>query len=194
MRFSPWHATAVVFSLLGVATNGHLAGPALAVMEERAAPAPQTPSTALPAPLPAQQPSVARIDIPISWQLTKTRLMGPGATTITESFKETWTLEIRSGGVLFLKSPRTTVPAYASGPEGSSPVPQAIVVGEKDFARLVGVPTEPAPDGEDADPAAALARPVTINLGRTRNAEITMNWSEDEHYAVNLDVGNTALF
>ena len=119
--------------------------------------------------------------------------MGPGATTMTESFKETWTLEMRPGGVLFLKSPRATVPAYASGPEAASPVPQAVVVGEKDFARLVGVPTETS-ETEETDQAAALARPVTINLGRTRNAEITMSWSEDEHYAVNLDVGSTALF
>src|SRR5690606_27180751 len=158
---------------------------ALAVMDGPVAPAPATPQAAV-APIksePTPQPSVARIDIPVSWQLTKTRLMGPGATTLTESFKETWTLEMRPAGVLYLKSPRATVPAYASGSDTSSPVPEAVVVSETDFARLVGVPTDSAPETEDLEQGAAVARPVTINLNRTRNAEITMSWSEDEHYA-----------
>lgn len=193
MRFSLWHGFAVVVSLLGLTLNGQLTGPALAVMDEPM-PASQSPAPSAPTAAPtAPSPSVARLDIPVSWQLTKTRMLGPGATTMTESFKETWTLEIRQAGVLFLKSPRATVPAYAAGPEGSSPVPHAVVVGERDFARLVGVPPDNA-EGDDAEQGTALVRPVTINLGKTRNAEISMSWSEDEHYAVNLDVGNNTLF
>lgn len=187
------HGTVLAASLLGLTINGQMTGPALAVMDEApAAPAPQ----AAPQPVEAQTQSVVRLDIPVSWQLTKTRLMGPGATTLSESFKETWTLELRPGGIMFLKSPRANVPAFAGAPEAGSPFPKAIVVGEKDFARLVGVPAEPtAAEADEPETQAALARPVTINLGRTRNAEITMSWSEDEHYAVNLDVGNTtALF
>jgi hypothetical protein len=73
-------------------------------------------------------------------------------------------------------------------------VPVAVVVGEKDFARLVGVPLETTAESEESEPSATLARPVTIHFGKTRNAEITMSWSEEEHYAVNLDVGTSTLF
>ena len=135
-----WYWLVLAASLLGLTAHGRLVGPALAVMDEAPAPAPQTANQ--PQPAATIAPTVVRLDLPVAWQLTRTRLLGPGATTLTESFKEVWTLEVRSGGVMYMRSPRANVPVYPSGAETATSVPKTVVIGEHDFARLVGVAPE----------------------------------------------------
>ncbi len=185
-----WYGLVIVASLLGLTANGHLVGPAFAVMDEPPpAPAPQLAPTAV---VSSGAQTVMRLDIPVNWQLTRTRLLGPGATTLTESFKETWTLEVRPGGVMYMHSPRANVPVYPTGAETATSVPKTVVVGERDFARLVGVAPEGGGESEEPDTVASAGRPVTINLGKTtKNSDINLAWSEEEHYAVHIDVGNT---
>lgn len=160
---------------------------ALAVADPKSpAPALPTPVTPDAAPTPVQ-PVVRKIELPVSWQLTRTRLAGTSSSTVTETYRETWTLEIQAGGIYHLQSPRGTVPAYASSPDPSDPesVPTALTVAESDFGRLIGV--------KKADPEAGSAegidRPVLIALTKQKktDAEILLTWSEDEHYVVQLD-------
>lgn len=146
-----------------------------------------------------------KVEIPLAWQRTKARIIGKGAPTVTESFREVWTLELRPGGALSLSSPRVRVPVYP-GHSGAprDQLPPTVVLSEADFARLVGIVPGRRGANDDIDPADApgdsldalkmVGRPITLNLARsTRNGvDVTLAWSEDEHYAVHLDVTGTA--
>ncbi len=170
--------------------------------------APETAVESLKEPTFEEPPSAPlKVEIPIAWQRTKARIIGKGATTVTESFREIWTLELRPGGALTLSSPRVRVPVYPghSG-EARNQLPPTVVLSEADFARLVGIVPGRRGASDDIDPADApgdsldalkmVGRPITLNLARaTRNGvDVTLAWSEDEHYAVHLDVTGTTLF
>lgn len=140
-----------------------------------------------------------RVEIPIAWQRTKARIVGKGTSTLTESFREIWTLELRPGGYLFLESPRARVAVFpATGSESRQVLPRSIVLAESDFARLVGViASKPGEiDSDVADVPAIASRPLTLNLAKTDRGgtDITLAWSDDEHYAIHLDIASTALF
>jgi hypothetical protein len=171
-----------------------LVGPAQAVVNESPLPPVLPPVTE---DLPGQ---TLRLDLPVAWQLTRTRLLGPGATTLTESFRETWTLEVRPGGLMNLRSPRATVPVYtALAPVlklRAGEAPRALLISEHDFARLVGVgPAGAATDEADDAAPGPVQSPLTIQLGKTAKGgtDINLNWSEEEHYAVHLDIGTTSV-
>jgi hypothetical protein len=149
--------------------------------------------------LKATELSTVRLDVPVAFQLTRTRLLGPGATTMTESFRETWTLEVLPGGLLNLKSPRTTVPAFYASPHGATvTIPRSVLVSERDFARLVGVQPEGQAEPEDGEPAVAppVGTPISLSLGRASRGgtDVNLNWSEEEHYAVHIEVGANPAF
>jgi hypothetical protein len=162
-------------------------------------PAPELPVPVAPAPVP-ESALVQRVEIPIAWQRTKAQVVGKGTSTLTESFREVWTLELRPGGYLFLTSPHARVSVYpAGGPESRATLPRSVVLAVGDFARLVGV-TSSRPDsveGEGGGDAPATAgRPLTLNLAKSvkGGSDITLAWSEDEHYAIHLDISSVALF
>src|SRR4051812_23038835 len=47
-----------------------------------------------------------RVQLPVSWQLTRTRFLSSGSTNQTESYREFWELELHSDGLAYLVSPR----------------------------------------------------------------------------------------
>jgi hypothetical protein len=207
----------MTLGLLSIANLAEVGGPALAVMDPAAGASQSGGGAAAGQDLPAMGPTVAptrpvnpddggaivRLDVPVAWQLTRSRLEGAGAKTLTESFRETWTLEQRPGGAMFLKSPRARVPAYLpSAAEGTSPgpgLPEVVVVAERDFAQLVGIRSEPSADaaagGAESD-ASGPVTPISLSLAKPARGgvDVTLNWSDDEHYAVHLDVGVATLF
>lgn len=137
-----------------------------------------------------------KLDIPLAWQLTKSRLAEKGATTMTESYRETWTIEQRPDGTVHLVSPRARVAAFLPPGEALKPgvTPSAVIVADTDLARLVGVPVEPlVVDGEELP---RPSTPVTLKLVRSPKSgtDVTMAWSDEEHFAVHLDVDNATLF
>lgn len=161
-----------------------------------ATPAAETPEAVTPTP---HERGVVRLGIPISWQLTRSKLIGPGATTLTESFRETWTLEILPTGRIFLESPRARVPAFDALATTPSPnaVPRSLVISERDLARLVGI--KPAQDALEEDMEASvesIGRPVTLSLVQSGKGgvDVSLAWSEKEHFAVHLDFGNSTAY
>ena len=199
----------ILTSGMMLASSSHSQGTVLGVapattVATRLLPRPRpNPVTAVPTPLlqpPA--PESARLDIPVAWQLTRTRLLAPGSTTVTESFRETWILEVRPGGLIYLRSPRAVVPAYSPShaiATGKIALPETLVLSEHDFARLVGIRNaEPDADADtdDTESSTSLDRPVTIQLGKTarKGTDVNMAWSDEEHFAVHIDVGNTSLY
>lgn len=186
-----WVLYAGILSASAFFGYDRLSGPAFAVMPGSA--------DALVTPLaPADGTVPLRIDLPVSWQLTRSKLMGPGAATMTESFRETWTLEVASSGRVFLASPRARVPAFTEDarPRGSATdLPQTVVISERDLAKLVGIKASSGADDEPEAPIDPVGRPVTLNLRQTRGGlDVSLAWSEEEHFAVHLDIGGTSVF
>ena len=164
----------------------------------RAVVAPGGHSTAVRAPAENRHPGasadgdhapVQHVLVPVSWQITRAKFGAHGATTQTESYRETWTWEVDADGVATLASLRAHVPVYRVGAlRDEAVVPDALVMTEYDFARLVGV---------FAPAAGAVAsvrdgrRFVTIDLsGNSRNGiDLTLSAADDEHFAVHFEIG-----
>lgn len=151
----------------------------------------------------AQEAGVLRLDLPISWQMTRSSGGSDGhrAATLTATYHEIWKLEVRAGSVVFLTSPRARIEALpAAGSLNSTTVPTGIVVTEEQLARLLGIdyqseqPNEKANSDDQVIDPSRYAHPVTIYLSRRSPSasDVSLNWSEDVHYAIHLDVGNTA--
>jgi hypothetical protein len=141
----------------------------------------------------------------VTWQLTRAGSPRSRASAQTESFRETWTLELRPGRTYFLQSPRARVEVFATGDApaaaetgGEAVIPKSVVLAERDFARLVGVRAEAQSEDGEIDPEVAvdLERPITLPLSRAgrASADVSLIWSDDEHYAVHIDVGSSVLF
>lgn len=150
-----------------------------------------------PAPSPLIQPGQVtskKIELPITWQLTRSRLVGSDSSTITETYRETWTLEIQSGGIYQLRSPRALIPAFVSDDtqQGGENVPTSLTVSESDFGKLIGVKHA---ENEIVN-LPAIDRPVTIQLTKhsKQDAEILLTWSDDEHFVVQLDFSPISSF
>lgn len=189
MRWALYLTVATSSLIIG---NDRLAGPAFAVMGERVVgpAAPQNPDA---------ERAVTRLDIPVAWQLTRSKLMGPGATTLTESFRESWTIEMTTSGRMFLESPRARVPAYAASNTElkTADLPRIVVLSERDLARLVGIqPATETADDEAETLVEPLGRPVSLTLiASGKNAlDLTLAWNDDEHYAIHLDIGTSTTF
>ncbi len=137
-------------------------------------------------------PYLLRLRLPVAWQVTSSRSLGSNSATVTESFREVWTLEVGTSGLINLSSPRATVPVYS---ESSDPMQSSALnwVGIKqgDLAKLLGIAI--AADGEFDDAASVKTsdRLVFIQLGRAdrQYGGIGLNWSFDQHYVVNIDIG-----
>ena len=195
-----WIGTALALGVLTLVDPGAGGSSAWAVIDGPAAPkaAAVPPAVAPPQPSTPADASAYRLDLPIAWQLTRARTAGSGTTTVTESFRETWSVEQRPGGILFLKSPRARVPAYLPGgnPGKNVALPAVVLVSEEDFARLLGIHVA-EPFGDDvATSAAAAGSPLALPLSKPPRGgtDVTLAWSEDEHFAVHIDVGGTNLF
>lgn len=183
----PWARYLIIFFLSTIVGHDGLADRALAVMGDKTPPV---------TPLPEER-SVVRLDLPVSWQLTRSRLMGPGAATMTESFRETWTLEIAASGRLYLTSPRARIPAYGESREGGTDMPRILIISERDLGRLVGI--KPSQEMQDDDPEATaepVGRPVTVHLLQSNKSglDVSLTGSDEEHFALHLDVGTSTVF
>lgn len=147
----------------------------------------------------AFEPSaIVRIDLPVAWQLTRMRTASGSPSMVTESFRETWTLEQRPVGSLFLQSPRARVEAFVAGGASRSvslPAawPKLLMLPESAFARLVGLPE---PEGDEADRELPGDGFVTLAFGlQGRGAsEITLRLADDQSVEVQVEVGSQALF
>jgi hypothetical protein len=154
--------------------------------------------------------AIFKIDIPMTWQMTRARLIGSGASTLTESFRETWTLEVRASGASFLSSPRSKVRVYISGVkyprfvakkekrrgEEALIAVEALGITERDFAELIGLPNtnrdHDAEQATDVNETLDASKLVTMNLSHRNSTDITLDLSDEEHFAIHLELGNSA--
>lgn len=137
-------------------------------------------------------PYLLRLRLPVAWQVTSSRSLSSNSATVTESFREVWTLEVGSSGLINLSSPRATVPVYS---ESSDPMQSSALtwVGIKqgDLAKLLGIAISADGEFDDATSVKTSDRLVFIQLGRAdrQYGGIGLNWSFDQHYVVNIDIG-----
>jgi hypothetical protein len=153
----------------------------------------KTASTSTPVIQPGQITN-KKIELPITWQLTRSRMIGNDSSTITETYRESWTLEIQTGGIYYLRSPRAVIPAFVSEEtrQETENVPTSLTMSESDFGKLIGVkPTE-----TDLDILPSIVRPVKIQLMKQtkQDSEILLTWSDDEHFIVQLDFSSVSAF
>jgi len=133
-----------------------------------------------------------KIELPISWQLTRSRMLGATSSTMTETYSETWMLE-HSSGIYHLRSPRATIPAFVSEDTklAGYHVPTSITMSETDFGKLIGLRQT---KGTGSLPS--VDRPITIQLKRNskQESEILLTWGDDEHFIVQLDFSPASSF
>lgn len=162
-----------------------MTGPALAVMESA------------PAPLDAGQASsegdqqAIRLDIPVTWQVTRARIEASGVTAETESYRETWTLLYNPGAYSMLRSPRGEAPIFPGPRRLAGGVPATILLAEADFAKLVGLDRHISDRQSAGEEAVAKGRMVNLSLQQVEHgATLTLHLSPEEHFAVHLSVGD----
>jgi hypothetical protein len=126
-----------------------------------------------------------RIDIPVSWRQTRARFRPTGASTQTESFRETWRLSSDGSGGGWLESGRAKVRVLKKTQPG--PMPFSLIIEEKALGQLLGIiKSQWNIEESDAQP------PVIYQLNLSSPGEIlklVINFSEEEHYAIQLQVG-----
>ena len=133
-----------------------------------------------------------RTRLPVAWELTRTLNLGGNATTVTESFRETWTLELGPSGMANIVSPRATVAVYFdNSPQADRPDVHWLGIKEGDLARLVGIDAMAASDLDENASVKATDRLVFFQLGRSDRygTGINLNWADDKHYVVHIDIG-----
>lgn len=177
-----------LFVALAVASDP-IANPALAVAPAKS----PAPVSSGPVVQPGQNLN-RKIDLPVTWQLTRSRMAGSNNATTTETYRETWVLEIQNGGIYQLRSPRSVIPAYVSDHliSDAEMIPTVLIVSEDDFGKLLGIRQADA----EIEDQTGLVRPVSIQLARQKktDTEILLSWSEDEHFVVQLDFSPVGLF
>ena len=152
------------------------------------------PAPHVPAPLSISAQGLAevtrRIELPVNWQMTRARFAGSETNTQTESYRETWELEISQNGEATLQSRRGRVGVYRVGAvralEGE---PEAVVLSEPDFVKLLGL--KPVSTDELVYSGASTKNSnnklITISLfheGNKNSSDLMIKLSDDEH--VNL--------
>lgn len=131
-----------------------------------------------------------RLDLPVTWQVTRARVEATGITAETESFRETWTLKFHPGAYSSLRSPRGKAPVFAGIRRVGGGMPATIVLLESDFAKLVGLDHH-IQDRSGREIAVAKGRMVTLPLQQEgQGATLTLHLSPEEHFAVQLKVGD----
>ena len=133
-----------------------------------------------------------RLDLPVTWQVTRARIEASGVKAETESFRETWTLVFHPNAYATLKSPRAEAKFYPGQHRLAGGVPASILLMESDFARLVGLDRHFGDlDTEDAGDDAVKGRMITLSLAQsTEGASFTLHLSPEEHFAINLSIGD----
>lgn len=133
---------------------------------------------------------IKRIDLPVHYQITKARIMGAEATTETENYREAWILEIRSGGIAYLQSPRHSVPVYLPKLAKDAGSPAKMILLEKDFAALLGIKF--VANEEESEIEEQKGHMITMRLDRRGDGtSYNVNISEEERLVVHLEVGTT---
>jgi hypothetical protein len=143
--------------------------------------------------LAASEMHVTRMNLPVAWQLTRTVTLGGNATTLTESFRETWVLDAGPSGMVNFSSPRATVPVYTNS-EGASVTGLAygwICIKQGDLARLLGLVVDTGYEQDDQTIGRLSDRLVFIQIGRSDrySSGMNLNWSFDQHFVVHIDIG-----
>lgn len=142
----------------------------------------------------APDPVLLRVPLGVAWQMTASRLLASGTTTVSQSYRETWTLEMARTGGSHLVSPRGRRPIYVAGERHSRfEMPKTFIISEQDLAALVGLGSSATGGfGEEAESAARVLQvPILVNLARPARGgiDLSVSWSDDEHYDLHLDVG-----
>ena len=135
---------------------------------------------------------IQRINLPVAWQITRSLILDGSSTTVTESFRETWVLEISPSGLVNLVSPRASVPAYAlESPTSQRSSPRWLGMKEADLGYLVGIDSLALQDNDNYETLRVFDRLVFIQIGRSDrySSGINLNWSEDQHFVVHIDIG-----
>ncbi len=134
-------------------------------------------------------PQRLRLDIPVTWQMTRSRFEGSAASTQTESYREIWTWEMGPAGEGRLRSVRANVPVYNSGTvRAADNLPQALVLTESDFARLVGV----VAPGFTERPGETRLVTLVLSRGPRSGIDLSINVTDDEQFAIHFEVGTPA--
>lgn len=184
--------------------SGPGSGPGVSILPTpRPSSSPSAPFPDAPAPrhlsLPDPTPIVRRFDVPVAFQLTRTRTMGFGPSSITESYREAWVLELNGSGMMNLRSRRASVPVFAAGPKTKSVIltgmPRFLLISDRDVARLVGILPPNQGEGANDDADGAVGHMLTLSLGRggRGGTDMTMGWTEEEHFAVHIDIGTNVV-
>lgn len=141
-------------------------------------------------------PTQLRVPVTVSWQMTTSRLSPSGTTTISQTYRETWLIEVGSSGGVDLKSPRGHRPIFIPGGVRTRfEIPKGFVIEERDLAALVGIgPKLERRSGEDGErpPSSYPRLPIFINLARPPRGgtDLSISLSDEEHHEVHLDFGS----
>ena len=88
------------------------------------------------------------INMPVQWEATRNEFRGNGTATLTESFRETWIFHFESMTHGMVTSDRHTATFSGvirpSKKKFQKSIPDFIIISERDFKKLIGLPTEPA--------------------------------------------------
>jgi hypothetical protein len=130
-----------------------------------------------------------RIDIPVSWRQTRARFRPSGASTQTESFRETWRLSKDGSGGGWLESGRAKVRVLKKGQTGGQAF--SLIIDEKALGKLLGIIKSEwnAEEGDQLPPPIYqldLAAPGEV-------LKLVLNLSEEEHYTIQLQIGQVDL-
>ncbi len=135
-----------------------------------------------------------KIAIPVLLQLTRTELTGSSPYTISETYRETWNLEVAPSGSLMVSSMRAKV--SVSTPHNLDPwhlPPENLFISEFDLARLAGVGDELLAVRASQDKIdRAKSNMVLIGISKTpgkRLTTATLQWSDEVHISVSLEMG-----
>jgi hypothetical protein len=127
--------------------------------------------------------------------MTTSRLSPSGTSTISQTYRETWLIEVGSSGGVDLKSPRGRRPIFIPGGlKTRFEIPKGFVIEERDLASLVGIgPKIERRAGEDGEMLLSYPRlPIFINLARPPRGgtDLSISLSDEEHHEVHLDFGS----
>ena len=137
--------------------------------------------------------SLMQQSVPVFWQTTRSRFLSSGPSTQTESYRETWKFEPRDDTTAWLTSSRGRALVYGKGLLGGGPKSlAALVIGEHDLARLVGIPLAPS-DQEDLQVEANPYRLVAL-AGLKGGDVLVLKTSDDEHFSVQFEMGQSSSY
>lgn len=126
--------------------------------------------------------------IPVFWQSTRSRFLSSGASTHTESFRESWQIEPKDEKTAFLISSRGRAIIYGIDATGDGKLsPTAVVISEKDLARLIGL-TPANSELEDSVEGQSLFR-LVLSSSPKGGETMTLKTSDDEQYTVQFELG-----